>query len=1859
MAPRPEKAMAISLTEIGKKLVGVKSTPKDALIKLLKSAATQLPEVAQSAGPSTTSTIKPCVEAIVEPQYLNHKDKDVRLLVAFCCSEAMRVFAPDPPYSDPALKEIFHLFVSIFQRLNEVDSPLYPRMVGILETLAKVKTCIVMLDLELDDLILEMFQIFFRVASAQHSRDVMGFMADVMSTLLDESEDLQRPLLEGVLVHLLERTQKESSAAYQLAVRVVQKSADHLQPCVQRYLMGIIATQQGQLIPDAESAEGEELRNNYHELIFELYQAAPQMLVAVLPTMQEELLNKDIDARLKAVDLLGKIFSLPGQRADQEYRQLHGEFMKRYVDQAVEVRMKMVEWSEKDLITGSSSNVSDHFEALETRLLDYDDKVRMQVVRVVCHVARVRPQSVPMSLLKEVGARLRDKKIPVRRLTLPEITHVYRQFCERDSEGKGGAVPDLEWIPSKIIRCSWDKEVKEFKTQAIDTFLDDELFPAKLSIKERARHWVNIYAAMEETDMKVLNVIFRGRSQVQSEMSKYMQIRKKIKEDKESGDSGEDIGEQLRAKEAIAKCFRLIAQYGFVDAAKAEEHLWKLHALKDNNIFKLLQQLMDPKTTLVQARTQREELLKRLGEKHPLHDWMRELASKLGFTLFGEEHVSEIVELLQGGQLEGQEDLLSAAIRLLGEVSTYFPVLFEGGLLADLARMLVEGSEPVREGVAKLFANLANAGESMREVLRQTYGNVQEPLQKMALEGTRKQAKHAVAAISAVGENGGLKDLSLLYQLLLESMHKNEHLPSVFQALGTVAQYSLPVWETKEDEIIKFVVRNVLRRQSEHSRIPDKKPRKFDWNAPSKECLQKVYGIKMLVKSFLQIRDTALRPARLKGLLSVLLKIIPLGEISDEMAKASTDVDRAHIRLAAAKATLRLARRYDSYMQSTCPTLFHFAVFAAHDACLQVRQQTVQKVHQYLQVRGDFPLPSKYAATFALSALDVEKTNIAAAKRFLAEFVESSRRELAMRQASSAAATASSSGVGGTENGVGTSASAGGGGSSSLTSHPEYVLVYLVHLLAHHPDIPRGDNAQDDLKGYEPFKLQLELFLRALLMLDSEGKGEKRDEVDSLPAILAIFRNIKNVTEDAIDATKTELLYTICDLGLLVAKELGRKRLYSGEFPGRIPLPSALYKPPVEGEAIVEKVDGSHLPRCFLGSEEDGLGGKGGGKAKSSSVVVAKAAPAARGRKRAKTENTADDDEEGSPPAADEGEAPPVPPEHETKRLRPTRGAPEALPLAELPAPSPPPSSKKSTTKAVAAVTPAADEKKKNDGPQLLSTGKRIRGAEAALAKAEAGQSPALAKRQQHEADMEAMVGRRIRVWWPMDKAYYTGKITKYSSEKKLHHVAYDDGDTETLSLTKEKWEALDAKGQPSMHALPSATRVGSPQLPGSVKRSHKRAEPKPSPLAVAPTASPSITAPTERKTRAAAAARSPLEASPALRSVETSAPRSAPPQGKGTTDGGSVPVPDAAAPSGGRGRTRATSEGVGAGSENGTTPASTSKPKGKTAASVGTEGVPKRPVGRPKRVSAVTAVPSPSPEVPPADNVTANEGVDDVTQGAVGQVGRVSSVTTRSKSEGGATAATPTVPVTASVSPSPPPPAATAVTEAAGSATAMDWSEQDVPSDEQIEGQVSEDPNGSPLAPGVATRGSAKQAQWDAAAAATAEAGAGGAKTGGATGPSTGSGRNVAAAAAPASEPVTNGRVSKEEATAAAGGGAKAKEPPVALVTKRGTRSQEAAAQLLLQESGTSAAGESKGGSTPGAGGRKDESGAKSSTGNGKEGSSATAMTAGGKKAALAAEKGGAVKANGSAGETGEAGDAGDNEDEAQEGIRSRRRRR
>ncbi|XVE98509.1 hypothetical protein REPUB_Repub03eG0112600 [Reevesia pubescens] len=59
------------------------------------------------------------------------------------------------------------------------------------------------------------------------------------------------------------------------------------------------------------------------------------------------------------------------------------------------------------------------------------------------------------------------------------------------------------------------------------------------------------------------------------------------------------------------------------------------------------------------------------------------------------------------------------------------------------------------------------------------------------------------------------------------------------------------------------------------------------------------------------------------------------------------------------------------------------------------------------------------------------------------------------------------------------------------------------------------------------------------------------------------------------------------------------------------------------------------------------------------------------------------------------------------------------------------------------------------------------------------------------DLDVQWVLNRRIKVFWPLDKSWYYGLVNDYDKERKLHHVKYDDRDEEWINLQNERFKLL------------------------------------------------------------------------------------------------------------------------------------------------------------------------------------------------------------------------------------------------------------------------------------------------------------------------------------------------------------------------------------------------------------------------------------------------------------------------------------
>ncbi|KAA8538477.1 hypothetical protein F0562_027977 [Nyssa sinensis] len=1318
------------ISDIGKQLAAQKTCPKkDFIVKLLRQAVSAFPALDQLA--SLESAIKPLSDSLVKHGLLQHKDKDIRLLVAICCCEIIRILAPNPDFSDAVFRDIFRLFLSLFVELSDTTSPYFPRRVKVLETVAKLKFCVLMLDTGCEDLVFQMFKTFFSVVRENHPQSLISAMLSIMELILKEK--VSQPLLDVILQNLLKDGKGTSPASSRLAASVIQNCAEELEPS-----------------------------------------CAPRMLFAVIPNLTQELLTDQVDVRIKAINLIGRLFALPGHHIAQEYRHLFIEFLKRFSDKSAEVRLSALLCAKAFYMANPSGTESlEILTALEGRLLDFDDKVRTEAVAVVCDLARSNLKLVPPELISRVIERLRDKKVSVRKKALQKLLEVYREYCTKCSGGTVSLSDHFEQIPCKILMLCYDKDCKEFRPQNMELVIAEDLFPAFLSIEERTTHWISLFSLFSPPHVKVLNTILAQKRRLQTEMQVYLALR-----EKDEGNGSEEV--QNRIKSSFAKM-----SASFPDPSKAEECFHKLHLLKDNGIFSALFQLLD-ELTINNAQATRDNFLRKIGDRHLHFGFLRLLSSKCLFNIFDSEHVRCILDHLSSDKF-GNKNLEASSVKLLLVIIGTFPSLLRGS--ETLFRLLLSEEDiPFSDDLIQM---LAKAGPHISIELSDVYPF----LERVCLEGTRGQSKHAVSAIAALIGTSEQLIFSELCKTLVDSLHSGENIPTVLQSLGCLAQHSVLAFETQAGEITQYIVEKIF--HSTDIEISDAIGSFDETSECGISCKLKIFGLKALVKSFLPHRRTHLR-LEINKLLDILSQMLQNGDVSD--GTISCEIDKAHIRLAAAKSVLRLSKRWDLHIS---PQIFHFTILMARDSSSFVRRLFIDKIHKLLK---EHALPSKYACAFAFAALDSPKDLQDDSLKYMAEFIREYSRDARVHQ---------------------TSAMQGG-----MMDYPVYIVVFLIHVLAHDSGFP-PENCQDE-EIYARFCSPLVFTLQALVNATFvDGDMDLINDVVSY--LRSIFHAIKRA-EDAANAQTTTKLHALAEFGISIINALDHSSISKSHSPGLILLPSSLYR--VSLEENREQGNLHCLPQCENvikrmvhcfeslisqpanslakrrrkwqedGSQSDAM------KCATSNLAICKNVDLLRNGRRGQSEKSYTRGKEMDETMKQEI--------HTRVRQKRDRSAcpPESVGLhnkfsiddepEKVVSGKSEPILRKEQLPSCDSVTTRTSLTQKEGFISFASLKEND-----TVTKCNSTAEPSILVRANYidpcsskEAGekSQVLIGQRIKLWSPIDKCYYSGTVDGFDSRCDTHKITYDNGEVEVVSLESENWEtiiddSLQEKDSDSLHS--------------------------------------------------------------------------------------------------------------------------------------------------------------------------------------------------------------------------------------------------------------------------------------------------------------------------------------------------------------------------------------------------------------------------------------------------------------------------
>ncbi|XP_052872829.1 sister chromatid cohesion protein PDS5 homolog B-B isoform X1 [Anopheles cruzii] len=1158
---------------------------QDELIRRLKTLTHTLQAMGQDEGMYTHYI--PLAVHLADEFFLQHPSRDVQLLIACCIADVLRVYAPEAPYKDQdQIKGIFMFLIRQLSGLRDPKDPAFKRYFYLLENLAYVKSFNMCFELEdCQEVFCTLFSLMFRIVNDEHSPKVKSFMQDVLAPLITESDSVSYDLLDLLYINIVDPCKTQKRNAYELAKELIVKTSDTLEVYTQAFFNQI-------LILD-KYEKNYQIMPKIYDVIYELNVIAPGILLSVLPQLECKLKSSQESERLRAVSMLARMFSERGSTLAKQYGPLWRQFLGRFYDIAVLIRIKCVQ-STMHFLLNHPHLRKDIIDILRNRQHDSDETVRYEVVMAIVETAKRDFQIVSESedLLEFVKERTLDKKYKIRKEAMNGLALIYKKYLS-DTNVPEATKKAVNWIKDKILHGYYMTGIED--RLLVERLLITCLVPYQLPAKVRMKKLYQLLGTIDDNATKAFIELQKNQLKVRRSVADWIKLHR-IKE----------IGPGLQ-KDMNAKCSNIAKQ--LPDPVKAQEFLLKFSAQmrKDPKLLAEMETILKRDVSCKECADTMAIVLKKLGQPiltNTYYNTVKMLLERIASVMVDKQSIVVLISLIQecmnGGTELIEEVTLPTdsagerGLKLLTVLAYVFSAHFQHEEILRHMIGLLSFDEPyVAPYILKAFTYLGRYKpliDSHPTVLREL-----GPLcREFAIVGTPKQAKHAIrcmfvntqsstggsglaaaaaaisssdgaAAAGGSGAGGGVSDPSAIdiFPEIVESLKvtlhpQSEHYRTAIVTLGHIA-YNLPEkFHVHIKNIIsRKIVKELLVKETADGRVGVPAKEWCDEEELPEETRCKVEGLKTMARWLLGLKKDVLSAQKTFRMLNAFIS--KKGDLL-EQGGALSAAEKSWLRLSAGKAMLKICEQKGVGDQFIADQFYNLSQLMT-DPVPEVRDTFVKKLHKGLNKGVPHKcLPLDFMGYYALGGRETDRSLLHQIKSNIETDVNR-RREYVKTFATVERAM-------------------------SQLPHilPDYMLVFAVTVLTHDPQFTRPSDPA-----------QLRQIERCLwLVLEPLVTNKEFFCLGFYKNLIERMKNHKDAMKPDDEETNHKL-WAICDIatGLI----LTRLTSYDmREFPVEARIPSMYFQPQAEDfqntrHYIPEDMycltkDGGSMSVVFVGSSK-------------------------------------------------------------------------------------------------------------------------------------------------------------------------------------------------------------------------------------------------------------------------------------------------------------------------------------------------------------------------------------------------------------------------------------------------------------------------------------------------------------------------------------------------------------------------------------------------------------------------------------------------------------------------------------------------
>lgn len=765
---------------------------------------------------------------LLDRKLLKHKDKGVRAFVACCLSDILRLYAPDAPYTDVQLTDIFKLFLAQFEQLGDPENGYYIQQKYLITRLLEYRSIVLLTDLPSAPKFLErLFQIFYDDSKNFEPRMfkvIGGILGEVISEFESVPMDVLRSIFNKFLTYNPEDIPKGlgivSNCGYEISLILCDAYSTRMSRHLTKYYSEILYNITNE---DDHTFEGrsnvQKVITKLHRLICRLWRSVPDLISSVIGFIYHELLSDNELLRKQSTKLVGELLTIDSDlNFVATHQDIYNAWLSKIADISGEVRQQ---WAEGiPLVLEIRDDVSQEVsKGLAKTLIDSDHRVRKRSVLTIKEInvstmwKKITDKSVYSCLLQLT----REKNREVRELSIVTVANFYSESldCQQHIAQNKELWEIVKTIPSVIFNLYYINDLNI--NEQVDGIIFENLLPIEADDKQRVDRLLIVISHFDKKAFSSFFAFNKRQLQISKALSKFIEFSEHLN-DSDNLDNEEETQIKLQ------KTIDWLAS-GMADQLKATAALEVLKELNDRRIFHLIKICVGNDVSFATLRNCIKELANKLQDPAILRKndarasstiVPRDLARQVKILLYRASplnyNVSNIPILLDtGGQTSLQEVGLKR--KLLDHISTVNPTLFKDQV-RTLKCMITQGQDVPDAEQGALTLN--EALKTLYKICKSMKGQLDfenilfvTKLKDFVLEGEPVMAKYAIKLL-ALSPNVEQHLNSIKECILPLNLKNDKNIASHILVLSEIFRFCPRILNEDSTDIVSYLIKEVL-----------------------------------------------------------------------------------------------------------------------------------------------------------------------------------------------------------------------------------------------------------------------------------------------------------------------------------------------------------------------------------------------------------------------------------------------------------------------------------------------------------------------------------------------------------------------------------------------------------------------------------------------------------------------------------------------------------------------------------------------------------------------------------------------------------------------------------------------------------------------------------------------------------------------------------------------------------------------------------------------------------------------------------------------------------------------------------------